>query len=170
MISLRQILHDIESPEQEKNAVTQPVITIEDLRNTSIALEKLETPDREIDVMAKFAVLMDMGLEKEAAWYFSKGARDARKAVKQARNSLYVNEDLNRAAKIKQKAERISKETERIEKGTTLGDYKAPIITGAAAVGAYYLGTKKSSDSKKDELKNVARKYYALGRQSSGGA
>lgn len=172
MTSLRKLLHDIENSEQEKNAVVQPNITIDDLHNTSKSLEKLASPDREIDVMAKFAVLMDFGLDKEAGYsgYFSSAARVARKAGKEARNRLYVSEDLNRAAKINQKAERVAKETERIEKGKTFGDYKAPVIGGAAAIGAYYLGTKKPEGSKKDELQTVARKYFSLGRQSSGGA
>lgn len=159
MVSLRRLLHDIENSEQEKNAVVKPNITIDDLHNTSKSLEKLTSPDREIDVMAKFAVLMDLGLEKEAS-----------KIENIARKSLWKIEDANRAAKLTQKAKRIAKETERIEKGTTLGDYKVPIGLGATAIGAYYLGTKKSEGSKKDELQSVARKYFSLGRQSSGGA
>ena len=172
MVSLRKLLHDIETTEQEKNAVVQPDITIDDLHNTSKSLEKLSSPDREVDIMAKFAVLMDLGLDKEASYsgYFSRGARAARKTEKKARNLLYINEDLNRAAKITQKAERVAKDTEKIEKGRTFGDYKAPVIGGAAAIGAYYLGTKKPEGSKKDELQTVARKYFSLGRQSSGGA
>jgi hypothetical protein len=169
MVSLRKLLHDIEITEQEKNAVVQPNITIDDLHNTSKSLEKLASPDREIDVMAKFAVLMDLGLDKEAG-YFSSAARAARKTTKKARNELYVAEDLNRAAKITQKTERVAKDTEKIEKSRTLVDYKAPVIGGAAAIGAYYLGTKKPEGSKKDELESVARKYFSLGRQSSGGA
>jgi hypothetical protein len=149
----------METTEQEKNAVVQPDITIDDLHNTSKSLEKLSTPDREIDVMAKFAVLMDLGLEKEAS-----------KIENIARKALWKAQDANRAAKLKRQAEKLTKETERIEKGKTIGDYKAPIIGGAAAIGAYYLGTKKSEGSKKDELQAVARKYFSLGRQSSGGA
>jgi hypothetical protein len=159
MVSLRRLLHDIENSEQEKNAVIQPNITIDDLHNTSKSLEKLTSPDREVDVMAKFAVLMDLGLEKEAS-----------KIENIARKALWKIEDANRAAKLTQKAKRLAKETERIEKGTTLGDYKVPIGLGATAIGAYYLGTKKSEGSKKDELQSVARKYFSLGRQSSGGA
>ena len=117
-------------------------------------------------------MLIDFGLDKEAAYsgYFSGAARTARKAEKKARNLLYVNEDLNRAAKITQKAEGVAKSTERIEKGTTLGDYKVPIGLGTTAIGAYYLGTKQAESSKKDELRGVARKYFSLGKQSSGGA
>ena len=169
MISLRRLLHDIENSEQEKNAVVKPTITIDDLYNTSKSLEKLSLPDREIDVMAKFAVLMDFGLDKEAGMW-SKGARAARKAEKESRNLLYINQDLNRAAKLEQKAARIAKDTERIEKGRTRGDYKVPIIGGAAAIGAYYFGSKQTEGNKKDELRNVARRYYSLGKQSSGGA
>jgi len=169
MVSLRRLLDDIENSEQEKNAVVQPDITIDDLYNTSKSLEKLASPDREIDVIAKFAVLMDFGLDKEAG-FWSSGARAARKSGKEARNLLYENLDLQRAAKTRQKAERVAKETERIEKGTTLGDYKVPIGLGATAIGTYYLGTKQAESSKKDELRSVARKYFSLGKQSSGGA
>jgi hypothetical protein len=163
MVSLRRLLHDIENSEQEKNAVIQPDITIDDLHNTSKSLEKLTSPDREIDVMAKFAVLMDFGLDKEASSV-------ARRAEKAARKLLWEKQDLQRAAKLRQQAGKIAKETERIEKGKTFGDYKAPIIGGAAAIGAYYLGTKKPEGSKKDELQAVARKYFSLGKQFSGGA
>lgn len=163
MISLRKLLYDIENSEQEKNAVIQPDITLDDLYNTSKSLEKLSSSDREIDVMAKFAVLMDFGLSKEASGV-------ARKIGDTARKALWEAEDLLRAAKTTEKAKKLTKETKRIQEGRTLGDYKTPIITGAAAIGAYYLGTKQTEGSKKDELRNVARKYFSLGRQSSGGA
>ena len=156
MFSLRKLLYDIENVGQEKNAVIQPSITIEDLRNTSKSLEKLASPDREIDVAAKLAILMDMGLEKEAS-----------KVENIARRLLWRNQDINRAAKLTREAERLAKETARIEKGKTLGDYKGRILAGTGMLGAYYLGTKQPGSNKKEELRNVARKYFSLGRQST---
>jgi hypothetical protein len=159
MFSLRRLLYDIENVEQEKNAVVQPAISITDLHNTSKSLEKLSSPDREIDVVAKLAVLMDMGLEKEAS-----------KVENIARKLLWKKQDLNRAAKITREADRVAKETTKIEKGTTLGDYKGRILAGTGMLGTLYLGTKLPGNDKKDELRDIARKYYSLGRQSTGGA
>jgi hypothetical protein len=158
MFSLRKLLYDIENIEQEKNAVIQPSITIEDLHNTSESLEKLASPDREIDVMAKFAVLMDMGLEKTGI------------SLKDARKFLWKSQDEIRAAEIVAQTKKNLEKVERIQKGKTLGDYKGRILAGTGALGAYYLGTKKSGSNKKDELRGVARKYFSLGRQSTGGA
>jgi len=159
MISLRNLLKDIEAAEQEKHAEQIPEITIDDLRNTAKSLEKLASPDREIDVIAKLAVLMDMGLTKEAA-----------NVVTEAKKTLWKAMDSNRAARIVRKAKNLEKETKRIQEGKTLADYKWPVIGGAGAIGAYYLGSQSSEKNKKEELKNVARKYFSLGRQSAGGA
>ncbi len=154
MFSLRKLLYDIENVEQEKNAVIQPSITIEDLHNTSKSLEKLASPDREIDVMAKFAVLMDMGLEKTGI------------SLKDARKFLWKSQDEVRAAETVAQAKKNFEKVKRIQKGKTLGDYKGRILAGTGALGAYYLGTKQSGSNKKEELRNVARKYFSLGRQS----
>jgi hypothetical protein len=155
MFSLRRLLCDIEDVEQEKNAVIQPSITIEDLHNTSKSLEKLASPDREIDAMAKLAVLMDMGLEKTGI------------SLKDARKFLWKSQDQVRAAEIVAQTKKNFKEVERIQKGKTLGDYKGRILAGTGMLGTYYLGTKQSGSNKKDELRNVARKYFSLGRQST---
>ncbi len=148
----------MENIEQEKNAVIQPSITIEDLHNTSKSIEKLASPDREIDVMAKFAVLMDMGLEKTGI------------SLKDARKFLWKSQDEIRSAEAVAQAKKNFEKVKRIQEGKTLGDYKGRILAGTGMLGAYYLGTKQSEGSKKDELRNVARKYFSLGRQSTGGA
>ncbi|KYK22688.1 hypothetical protein AYK24_00240 [Thermoplasmatales archaeon SG8-52-4] len=153
------MLKDIEASEQEKHAEQSPEITIDDLRNTAKSLEKLASPDREIDVIAKLAVLMDMGLTKEAA-----------DIVTKAKKYLWKVKDANRAAKIMEEAGNIEKETKRIQEGKTLAKYKWPAIATAGTVGGLYLGSQISEKNKKDELKNVARKYFSLGRQSAGGA
>jgi hypothetical protein len=150
----------MENIEQEKNAVVDPEITLEGLRHTSMSLEKLASPDREIDVMAKLAVLMDMGLEKEAGSKIKKFVNETRRAVWDA-------QDMERAADNTIKAKNIAKRTDQKLKGRTLGDYKWPIVAGAGTLGAYYLGSKKSESSKKDELRNVARKYFSLGQKSA---
>jgi hypothetical protein len=155
MFSLRRLLYDIENIEQEKNAVIQPSITIEDLHNTSESLEKLTLPDREIDAMAKLAVLMDMGLEKTGI------------SLKDARKFLWKSQDEIRAAEMVSKGKKNLERVERIQKGKTLGDYKGRILAGTGMLGTFYLGSKLSEGSKKDELRNVARKYFSLGRQST---
>lgn len=158
MFSLRRLLCDIENVEQEKNAVIQPSITIEDLHNTSESLEKLASPDREIDAMAKLAVLMDMGLEKTGI------------SIKDAKKLLWKSQDQITAAEAVAQAKKNFERVERIQKGKTLGDYKGRILAGTGMLGTYYLGTKNSGSNKKDELRDVARKYFSLGRQSTGGA
>ncbi len=158
MFSLRRLLYDMENIEQEKNAVIQPSITIEDLHNTSESLEKLASPDREIDAIAKLAVLMDMGLEKTGI------------SMKDARKLLWKSQDQVRAAETVAQAKKNFEKVERIQKGKTLGDYKGRILAGTGMLGTYYLGTKKSEGNKKEELQSLARKYFSLGRQSTGGA
>lgn len=159
MVSLRELLKNIEESEQEKQADTKPMITIEDLRHTSKSLEKLASPDREVDVMAKLAVLFDMGLEKNSEHILNK-----------ARKMLWASKDEIKAEEMFAQAAKNRKRAERIRKGKTLGDYKWPVVGTAGAIGAYYLGTKTPEKNKKEELRAVAKKYFSLGRQSAGGA
>jgi len=158
MISLRQLLNDMEDTIQEKEASMEKKISLDDLKHTAQTLEKLSAPDREVDFMAKLAVLHDMGLPKIAGFWNLKPNK--MKAVRQAH---YAAKDANTIAKIKQETQKIIKETDRIEHGKQLSDYKAPILAVAASGATGYLAYNKGKEDKKAELQGLAQKYYSAG-------
>ena len=170
MTSLKNLLEEIESPKQPEAEKTA-AFTIDDLEQTNKSLEKLASQDREIDVMAKLAILTDMGMDKEA--FFGMLKSPILGGVK----ALNKEEKLYEAAKFYNKAALKAKDTAKLEEitrkieagGKTLGDYKGVIGAGALALGTFHLGGSMSEGNRKDELKRIAQKYYLKGRQSTGG-
>jgi tetrahydromethanopterin S-methyltransferase subunit F len=154
MISLADLLED-KVVEEEENA-TKVAFSIEELEKTASHITMISEPDRDIDKMAKIAVLLDLGIDKESSM------RLLRRSERAARKSIELEKKRQNIINLERQAERIRKSNDLIESGKKIpsGEKAKNIaLLAAGAVGGGIVGAEAMS-SKKTELKNVARRHY----------
>jgi len=164
MLSINDILNDNYGVEEPENSPDSPQFSVSDLEKTSEFLKELELIEDEIKGLVKTAWEAGRsGIEKEAGMISNALAKGkARKALRTAETHLSVAEAMGEVKKIEEKALRI-----REGKGGGIHPAILGMAGGAAVAGpiAYNMATEK----KKQELSEVAKKYYQAGRNSETG-
>jgi len=174
-MKIGELLLNIEdtSTEDKKIEETTHIIDLSEVEKTAEVLEKLATPDRFIDQLAKLAVLKDY-LEKNAGiWQAAKTKKneilgsfsDLSQAEKNLRKIRRLNkaETINlEAAKVEKRTEKLKKLTDQVKEKENPGrqNFMTGLFTGAAGTGASALAYQHLKEKEKSSPRLIDEESY----------